>query len=367
VLTTIGVSLTTGYFWVIAGQTVMGFSNIISWSIPPPMAAKWFPTNEVATAVALQVVGRGVGESFGSAITPALVNKEQSVAMITSRMFYLFIAITALSLVLFISTVLFVKEGPEHPPSKAQAKALIKQNEEASKSAGFVDSLKLYWVTIKDLFHNPYFVAIWFVFGAVNPVLRNNSVLLSSLLNSSFSQLSSADLNSQAGYVLMGGWITYTIGGFIAGPIISKSHAYKSVVLFSVFFECVACMTIMLGVYYLNLGVIYTGIVAQGLFLGMANTSLFEILVEVTYPKPTMLVTMVNIIGMGIFRLMYPLVGRVLLTYVSAVASTAFPFALTLLSSIIIAVMNPPYKRHQANLSSEGESAKLLVSEEKED
>ena len=365
VLTTIGVSLTTGYAWMIAGQTVMGFSNIISWSVPPSTAATWFSDNEVATAVALQVVGQGLGESFGSAITPALVNVSQSVDEITSRMFYLFISVTAVSLIMFINTVLFVEKNPDQPPSEAQAKALIKQNDEANKCTGFTDSFKLCWATIKELFQNPHFVVGCFVFGAVNPVLRNNSILLSSILQSSF-QMTSADSNSQSGYVMMGGWMTYTLGGFIAGPIISKTRAYKSVVLFSVFFECLSCMTVMLGAFFLSLPMIFTGVLAQGLFLGMANTSVFELLVEVTYPKPLMLVATLNITGVGIFRLMYPLVGRVLLTYVSATASTAFPFALTLISSIMIAVINPPYRRHEANLSSD-ETSKLIDSEEKKD
>ena len=207
----------------------------------------------------------------------------------------------------------------------------------------FFDALNVYRTTITELFTDPYFIAIWFMFGAINPVLRNNSVLLTSLMQNTFKK--TLYLDSEAGFALMGGWITYTVGGFIAGPLITATRKYKSVLLTSVSMECVSCLIIMVGVYLKNLIVLYIGVFSQGLFLGMANTSLFEIVAEVTYPRPTMLVTMANIVGMGIFRLIYPIIGRALLSTQGAFASTCFPFAMTLASSLIIAVISPPYKR----------------------
>ena len=355
-LTAVGSSMRTGYISIIVGQTIMGFSNIISWSIPPPTAAIWFPTVEVATAVALQVVGRGVGESVGSVLTPAIVNVRQSTDTIGFRLMWVFVAFTVIAALLTLTVFLFVTDAPPLPPSEAQAKALLEKAKTGDmQHITFAEALIRYKTVMKDLFTDPYFVAVWFIFGAVNPVLRNNSVLLSSILHTKFKN--QTKLNSKAGLVLMGGWITYTIGGFIAGPLVTKTKKYKEIVLFSVFFECLTCLVILIGVHFSILLCVYIGVVAQGLFLGMANTSLFEILIEVTYPQPTMLVTMVNIIGMGIFRLIYPIVGRELLSNIGATASTAFPLALTFASSVIVLIMRPPYKRYNAELS---ETTKLV-------
>ncbi|XP_078485999.1 choline/ethanolamine transporter FLVCR2 [Ciona intestinalis] len=344
-LTTVGCSTRKGYIAIIAGQTIMGFSNIISWSIPPPTAALWFPVNEVATAVALQVVGRGVGESVGSILTPAIVRVSMPNQEIGFRLTILFLVFTIISLVLTFAIFAAVKDEPPIPPSQAQAKAK-QMRSERNQDKSFSAALKEYKQVIKELFTNKYFVAVWFAFGAANPVLRNNSVLLSSILLTTFSKYTW--LNQKAGLVLMGGWLTYTVGGFIAGPIITKTHKYKEVVFYSILFECLSCVVILIGIRLRILECVYAGVVILGLFLGIANTSLFELLVEVTYPKPTMLVTMVNIIGMGIFRLIYPIIGRVMLSTIGPSASTAFPVAMTALAAIVIGIIQPTYYRHDS-------------------
>ena len=75
--TTLGVIWRSTFGIILFGQAIMGFSNIVSWSIPPATAAIWFPENEVATAVATQVVGRGVGEAIGS-LLPTILLKDDS-------------------------------------------------------------------------------------------------------------------------------------------------------------------------------------------------------------------------------------------------------------------------------------------------
>ncbi|XP_078485926.1 choline/ethanolamine transporter FLVCR2-like [Ciona intestinalis] len=343
-LTTIGCSTRKGYIAIIFGQTLMGFSNILSWSIPPPTAALWFPVNEVATAVALQVVGKGAGEAVGSILTPAIVKSSMRNQKIGFRLTILFITLTVISLLLTIAAVIVLKDEPPLPPSIAQAKAKqIRQKDEINRDRSLIGTLKEYRQTMKELFTNVNFVAVWFAFGAVYPVMRNNSVLLSSILTETFSQYNT--MNEKAGFVLMGGWITYTVGGFIAGPIITKTKKYKQMVFYSILLECLSCAVILIGVRHRILYSVYAGIVLLGLFLGVANTALFELLVEVTYPKPTMLVTMVNISGFGFFRLVYPIIGRLMLKYLGPVASTAFPVGMTALATIAVGVIRPTYHR----------------------
>ena len=358
-LTCVGCSLRTGFPSAIVGQCIMGFSNIISWSIPPPTAAIWFPTREVATAVALQVVGRGVGESLGSILTPLTVNPRMADDEIGFRLMWIFITMTAIAVLLTLGAIFFVVDAPPLPPSESRAKAIREKKKAGNlEQQSFREALTQYKGIIKELFVDPYFICIWIVFGVANPVLRNNSVLLSSVLHSAFSE--DKFLNKKAGYVLMGGWIGYTIGGFIAGPLITKTKKYRYMVLFSVGFECLAAMVVMIGMKIRELLAVYVGVVSTGLFLGMANTSLFEIVLEVTYPKPPMLVTMINIIGMGICRLIYPIIGRYLLMYVGATASCAFPFAMLLAATIVMMIVKTPTKRLDAEMS---ETKKLLDKE----
>jgi len=360
VLTTVGVTLRTGFPSAIVGQCIMGISNIISWSIPPPTAALWFPTNEVATAVALQVVGRGVGESVGSILTPLLLHTNLSVEIIGVRLLWIFVSITITSAVLCVIAFAFVLDEPPLPPSESRALAIKKKKaKEKGENQSFFNALKEYKNVVKDLFLDPHFVCVWFVFGVANPVLRNNSVLLSSVLESAFADV--PKLNAKAGLVLMGGWVAYTCGGFIAGPLITKTKKFKRIVLFSVAFECVATVIVMIGMKTRVIICVYVGIVATGLSLGMANTSLFELILEITYPKQPMLVTMINIIGMGVFRLIYPIIGRAMLTNLGPTASTAFPVVLLSIATITLIIIKPQYKR---TLADSGEYQALIADDD---
>ena len=56
----------------------MGVGNILSWTLPSPTAATWFAQEEVAIAVALQVVARGIGESAGAYIPTAFIDENMT-------------------------------------------------------------------------------------------------------------------------------------------------------------------------------------------------------------------------------------------------------------------------------------------------
>jgi len=73
-LTSTGMLTSKGYSIVLLGQAIEGFSNILSWSLPPATAAVWFASDEVAMAVAVQVVARGIGEAAGCIVPPVIVN-----------------------------------------------------------------------------------------------------------------------------------------------------------------------------------------------------------------------------------------------------------------------------------------------------
>ncbi|CAK8686396.1 unnamed protein product [Clavelina lepadiformis] len=351
-LTTAAVSWRGGFGMMLSGQAVMGFSNIVSWSIPPATAAIWFPRNEVATAVAIQVVGRGVGEAIGSFLPTYIISEKPDMSNTQVSLVTMFGILSGLAFFLALFAMFFVKNSPPTPPSEAQAK-LIRVNDFKQKREE--SSLRSTWDTfasvVQSLFRDKIFIAVWFVFGAVNPILRNNNVLLTSMLHHRFN--SKTKINAQAGIVLLVAWCMYTVGGFIAGPLITKTKRYKTMVFLSVFLLLLSCVVILVGVKVKNLDVIYAGVMTQGLFIGMANTSLFELLAEVTYPHPPMFVTMISIVILGMFRLIYPLVGRFILKQFGATWSTAFPTILTAICTLVIALLKPEYKRESTNQAME--------------
>lgn len=346
-LITIGMSTKSGYVSVIIGEAILGVCYLISWSIPPPTAAVWFPTREVATAVAIQVVGRGLGESVGSVLSPELITIDQNAGEIRLRLIGMFSSVTILAGILTVCSLLFVTDSPPLPPSEAQVKAIQERKDRGDlQNQNFGEALSHYKKIMKTLFTDWHFVGYWYAFAVANPVLRNNSVLLSSILHQTFPE--KEDIDAKAGLVLMGGWITYTIGGFIAGPLITKTKRFKEIVLVGLTFESLSCLAVMLGTKFKAIDCVYAGVLTQGI----ANTSLFEIIVETTYPIPAMLVTMFTVIGIGIIRMSYPIVGRFMLMNIGATACTAVPFVCTLLAAVVVAALKPRYKRQEAESGS---------------
>ena len=270
----------------------------------------------------------------------------------------MFSVLGSIALLLFFAALLVVKNGPPTPPSEAQAK-IIQKSKTREENNDVISFLKMFGRILRTLFTNKVFVAVWFVFGAVNPILRNNNVLLTSILRHRFDN--NIKINMQSGIVLLVAWSMYTLGGFAAGPLITKTKAYKGIVMASVLCLFVTCLITLIGVRIKNLDFVYGAIMFQGLFIGMANTSLFELIAEVTYPVPPMFVTMVAIVILGLFRLIFPLIGRLLLREAGPTWATGFPVIITLLCSIIVILTKPIYYREMANQNSE---EKPLISDD---
>jgi len=259
----------------------------------------------------------------------------------------MFGGLAGIALTLFLFCFL-IPSGPPTPPSESQAKALQFRREQRKEVR---EKLKSFWSSIKKLFKSKTFVVVWFIFGAVNPVLRTNNVLLSSMMHSRF--LKRTDIDMEVGIALAVAWSMYTVGGFAAGPLLNRTRKYKEIVTASVALMLATGLVVLIGSAAHNLYTVFGGIMAQGLFLGVANASIFELLVEVTYPEPAMFVTMLAIVVMGVFRLLYPIIGRALLTAIGVTISTSVPVAFLLLCFVLLLLLKPEYKRQLANADQE--------------
>lgn len=268
----------------------------------------------------------------------------------------MYTALCMVGITLTTLTYLIVKDKPPSPPSIAQMKAERHQKlHHGEGDLGLAEELRKsgreFWRVVKLLFKSPVFICVWFLFGASNPILRNNNVLLSSAVNKRFTTVQGID--TKIGTSLMVAWIMYTIGGFVTGPVLTWSQKYKPVVIFGEFFLFLSCVFIYIGVKIYNMDLIYAGVTIQGFMVGSINTSLFELLAEVSYPNPTLFVTMIAIICMGVFRFAYPIVGRLFIMYVGAPSSELFPCVIMLICVIIILAIRPIYKRKIANEADE--------------
>ena len=329
-----------GYPSVLIGQMIIGISNIVSGIIPPLLASVWFPLSEVATAVAFNIAGRGVGETLGSILMPKLITADLSTDELGIRLVMIFGTSAVLSAFAMIVVLIFVTDKPPTPPSAAQKSM---QKNDPMRNSSFFESLVLYKNTAIVLMQNRHFLTILFACGAVLPVVRYASILLSSILHGSFEN--HEELNLQAGYALTLGWVAYTISGYAAGPIISRTRAFKPVFLAGSSLVCLSCLSLLMGAQLKNMAPVYAAAIGFSIGVGISATASFEILIEVTYPNPILMVATVNGLGLGMFRLLYSIIGRHLLSNVDAVAACAFPMGMTMLAAFLLYIVDFPYHR----------------------
>jgi len=155
-------------------------------------------------------------------------------------------------------------------------------------------------------------------------------------------------------------WVMFTIGGFTTGPVVSKTRKYKEIAFISVFLSCTSRIVLLLGIRFQSIQATFTGVILQGLSLGVFNTAMLELLAEVAYPESPSFVFLLASVLLGVFRLVHPLVGRLLLGSAGPTASTAFPVAVTLLSCLLLLRPNYVYKREMANTDSTKTGALLF-------
>ena len=262
----------------------------------------------------------------------------------------MFSALTTIAFCLTTTAVLVVQNSPPTAPSEAQAKII----ETTSTNQNAISTITKFLSTIKKLFTNKLFLSTWFVFGSTNPIFRTNTILFTSILRKKF--VNNLHINIKTSVTLLIAWIMYIVGSFISGPIITKTKAYKSVVVFSLLSLFVSCILILIGLQTGNLKLSFFGIILQGLFTGMSNTSLYELLSEVIYPIRPMSASMASMSLIGLSLFTYILTGRLILNTAGPSYSTALSIIVTALGSIVVLLSKPTYFREQANNDSTEET-----------
>ena len=101
------------------------------------------------------------------------------------------------------------------------------------------------------------------------------------------------------------------MGSFIAGPIITKTKAYKEMVVSSLTTLLISCILILIGLKMDNLiKLCFSSIVMQGLFTGILKTSNYEFLAEVIYPIKPISAGMLVIVLSEIIMLILSITGQ---------------------------------------------------------
>uniref|UniRef100_H2Y7V9 Major facilitator superfamily (MFS) profile domain-containing protein n=1 Tax=Ciona savignyi TaxID=51511 RepID=H2Y7V9_CIOSA len=342
-----GLALPSGGFPVaIIGQIATGISVLINFSTIPHVSAVWFPSNEVATAVAVQWVGRGVGSALGAEILPLLVNAKRPSKENRQHLVIFYGATTAISLIVSVLSWWKVDDRPPTPPSFAQQKV----QEENDQPGGRWDVLREF----KEIVTHKTSVVALMASSTTYALMPFYTILLSSILRKGFPHRNGTD--ALAGRAVMFSWAIGTVASLASGPLISRTKAYKPIVLASMFGIAFCCVMFMIAFIVKSVVLIYVTVVALGIVDGVIVTSQMELIAEVIYPKSTHRISQLLLMSLAVCQMTYIGIGRVLLSDVGSAVATNIPPCVLVSTMAVVLLLTPiPYNRTEVNSSGERE------------
>ncbi|XP_059089607.1 heme transporter FLVCR2-like isoform X2 [Tigriopus californicus] len=217
------------------GHSIVAISQIFILGIPAQLAATWFPSNQVSSACAIGVFGNQLGVALGFVLPVLLVKNraaEEEVVLIGGDLFRMFLGVAVVTSVLLAAILLFFKDAPPTPPSRAQ-EILWHQREGVRDGACLQVEQDDYKGSIKRLMTNGNYVLLLITYGLNVGVFYAISTLLNSVILIHFK--GAEEDAGKIGLVIV---IFGMMGSMVCGVILDKTHAYKTTTLLVYLFSC---------------------------------------------------------------------------------------------------------------------------------
>nr|XP_027197403.1 uncharacterized MFS-type transporter C09D4.1-like [Dermatophagoides pteronyssinus] len=278
-------SVSRSRFWVaMIGQTLVGIAQLFTLNIPPMLAAQWFPSNEVTRATAFGVFGNQVGIALGFLIPPLLMpelNSTSNEENLSSELInhiehgfhYLVWGLSIITTVIFLLILIFFKNRPEQPPSKAQA--LIRFMEHS-------DSKQSYFESIKQLIKNRNFVLLFINYGLITGVFYALSTVLSQMITRTMGP----EYLVEAGYMGLTITLSGITGSVVCGYLLGWSGKFRLVNLLIYIFSFAGTAAFGVAIEIRHINLLFITCAILGFFMTGYLPIGFEFAAEVSYPQP---------------------------------------------------------------------------------
>ncbi|XP_076823182.1 choline/ethanolamine transporter flvcr2a-like [Clavelina lepadiformis] len=338
----------TGFVIAIIGQTTMGANNAIAMSIAPLVAGTWFPESEVATALGISFIAVGVGDSLGTYLPPLVVTSsgtfsgftpEESVQL---KLVIIFLSTALVSIATFLIAVACLEERPNFPPSKAEQK---RRKDETSAEEQIVFSPLI----------SKTFVLVAFLYGISSASAANSVALLSSMMRDTFGVSGFVqNIDVISGQVMTTMFVCFSVGPLAAGRVLDKTKRHRTTALVGMFGLALGTTGVTLSFATRRVILVYVSHALLGFFMGVSETTLFEIASEVTYPLPQIQFSSVLVGSWMTFFIFYPVVGRIALSVklnilTSSAVASLLPTAFSITSFLIaLLFLKPELRRKNA-------------------
>eukprot|EP01135_Chromosphaera_perkinsii_P005536 Nk52_evm85s352 gene=Nk52_evmTU85s352 len=246
-------------FWLaLLGQGLVAAALVLTYSLPPQIAADWFPEQERILATCVCVVCSQVGSALGAFFPGQLVSDGGTLGDLL-----LYEAIIT-SVIALPNIIIFRSRAPT-PPSLSTKKKLVEIRELSP-----LEEAKL-------LLHNKRYVMLYLVEG----VLVGSYVTMLSIGHRVLHDIDSSSTVGNISTVLQLAGIP---GVLLLFPVLAKFKRYKQALISVNAFVLVSMCAFCISVFYVHIPSIYCTSVLVGLFWYASIPLLYEFAAELSYP-----------------------------------------------------------------------------------
>ncbi|XP_061668424.1 feline leukemia virus subgroup C receptor-related protein 1 isoform X1 [Syngnathoides biaculeatus] len=324
------------YGVTMAAQVVCSVAQIFILGLPSRVASVWFGPKEVSTACATAVLGNQLGVAIGFLLPPVLVpNTPDDVALTAHNISVMFYGTAAVSTLLFVLTIIVMKDRPPLPPSQAQAVLPDGPSEDYS-----------YRRSILNLMKNKAFILLLISYGITTGSFYSVSTILNQMIMACYEN---EELNAgRIGLTLV---VAGMVGSILCGLWLDHTKTYKMTTLLV---NCLTFVSMVIFTFTLDLNNIYVVFFTGGL-LGFFMTGYlpvgFEFGVEITYPEPEGTSSGLLNTSAQTFGILFTLIqGKLTSDYEKPLAGNLFLCAWIFVGVVLTGFIKSELKRHNVNI-----------------
>lgn len=334
-------AINSEYFIVLlAGQTVCAIAESITLSVPARLSALWFGSEQVALATSIGVFGNQLGIAAGFLIPPNLVIIGDYEFM-RHRLYYLFISVAFLCFIGLITSIIFIKDQPDIPPSLSQ----LERRRVMSKIGLEFTDFQLFKTSLYKLISNQNFMLIFFSYGINVGVFYALSTLLNQIISEYYQ-----DANSTIGLFGLIICISGLIGSIIAGLVLDKFKKFKLVAIIF-YISSFLSMCLFTATLKVNIYIIFGTSALLGFFMTGYLPVGFELATEITFPESEgNSCGLLNTAAMSFGMMFISIQGRIIGNY-GAFYGNLFLCVSLLIGSILTALVKSDLRRQKRGLN----------------
>ncbi|XP_059176363.1 heme transporter FLVCR2-like [Physella acuta] len=325
-------SVSPDRFWlVMTAQTICAISQLWVLGIPARFAAVWFGPNEVSTATSLGVFGNQIGIAVGFLIPPMLVHTSKDRDTMETDFYIMFYINAAFASFVFVLILLFLRDKPPLPPSRAQQMAVdVAAHEE-------------YFKSLFRMLKNKGFVYLAIAYGIITGSFYTISTLLNAIMLHYFK-----NEEENTGRIGMTIILTGVLGAIIAGIWLDKTKTFKATTIGIYIFSLAGAVAFTFTLDQEAVWIVFITAGTLGFFMTGYLPVGFEFAAELTFPESEGTSSGLLNASAQVFAIILTLGMRAMFESINVFSANITMCALLLIGTFLTAVIKPDYRRQNA-------------------